>query len=282
VKKTSKRFSLRLAVVVFGMATASFCLSSAGARPLDDVIKSGYLDVAVYEDFKPYSWSENGQPKGIDVEIAREIAKKMGVEPRIVVRVAGENLDTDLRYNIWRGELSTFKMVDMMMHVPQDNDQVHFCCSYQLESFAVIADPKVLTVNTYAPFVYNKIGVEVDTVPDFFLTNAFGGQLMQSIVRRPTFNQTIELWEKGEVSVVMATRAQVEWIKKNTSREARVASPPTPDIVRRNWPVGLAVRTDSRDLGYEMDLHLEEMAKSGRLAEIMSAYGVTYTPIPTN
>lgn len=268
----------------------------AAARPLDDVVKSGYLDIAVYEDFKPYSWSENGQPKGIDVDIVREIARAMGLEPRIVVRTAGENLDADLRFNIWRGELSTFKVVDVMMHVPQDkglnelqpgeveprNDLVHFCCSYQLETFAVIADPKVLTVNTYAPFVYNRIGVEVDTVPDFFLTNAFGGQLMQSIVRRPTFNQTIELWESGEVTAVMAIKAQVEWIRHNTRREARIASPPTPDIVRRNWPVGLAVRTDSRDLGYEMDLHLEEMAKSGRLAEIMSAYGVTYTPIPIN
>jgi ABC-type amino acid transport substrate-binding protein len=292
-----ERLSLKLAVALLGVATASFFgPQPAAARPLDDVIKSGYLDIAVYEDFKPYSWSENGEPKGIDVDIVREIAKAMGVEPRIVVRTAGENLDADLRFNIWRGELSTFKVVDVMMHVPQDkglnqlqpgeveprNDLVHFCCSYQLESFGVIADPKVLIVNTYAPFVYNKIGVEVDTVPDFFLTNAFGGQLMQSIVRRPTFNQTIDLWENKEVSGVMAMRAQVEWIKHTTKREARVASPPTPDIVRRNWPVGLAVRTDSRDLGYEMDLHLEQMAKSGRLAEIMSAYGVTYTPIPTN
>lgn len=284
--------SQKLAVAGMMLVAATF----SHARPLDDVVKSGYLDIAVYEDFKPYSWSDNGMPRGIDVDIATEIAKRLGVEPRIVVRVAGETLDTDLRYNIWRGELTTKKVVDVMMHVPQDkglhqlqpgeteprNDLVHFCCAYQQESFGVIADPEVLTVNTYAPFVYNKIGVEVDTVPDFFLTNAFGGQLMQSIVRRSTFNQTVDLWEKGEVSAVMAMRAQVEWIARNTKRNARVASPPTPDIVRRDWPVGLAVRTDSRDLAYEMDLHLEEMAKSGKLAEIMSAYGVTYTPVPTN
>lgn len=288
--------SLNLAAAL-SLAAALFCVSQpAQARPLDDVVKSRYIDIAVYEDFKPYSWSENGEPKGIDVDIIREVASRMKLEPRIVVRRAGETLDADLRFNIWRGELSTFKMVDVMMHVPQDkalqqlqpgeaeprNDLVHFCCSYQLDSFGVIADPKVLTVNTFAPFVYNRIGVEVDTVPDFFLTNAFNGQLMQSIVRRPTFDETIALWEDNEVSAVMAMRAQVEWMAKQTKREARVSSPPTPNIVRRNWPVGLAVRTDSRDLGYEIDLHLEDMAKSGRLAEIMSGYGVVYTPIPTN
>lgn len=294
---TGSRFPSLTLAVAMTMAAASFCLPKAAtARPLDDVVKSGYIDIAVYEDFKPYSWSESGEPKGIDVDIIREVASRMKLEPRVVVRRAGETLDADLRYNIWRGELSTFKMVDVMMHVPQDkglkqlqegeaeprNDLVHFCCSYQLESFGVIADPKVLTVNTFAPFVYNKIGVEVDTVPDFFLTNAFNGQLMQSIVRRSTFNETIDLWEDNKVSAVMALRAQVEWMAKQTKREARVASPPTPNIVRRDWPVGMAVRTDSRDLGYEIDLHLEAMAKEGKLAEIMSNYGVTYTPIPTN
>lgn len=291
-------FSLKLAVALSGLATALFLTPDASlARPLDDVVKSGYIDIAVYEDFKPYSWTdESGKPRGIDVDIAAEIAKLMGVEPRIVVRTAGENLDADLRFNIWRGEITTKKVVDVMMHVPQDkglnqlqpgeieprNDLVHFCCRYQLETFAVVSDPDIITPKTFAPFVYNKIGVEVDTVPDFFLTSAFGGQLMQSIVRRPTFDKTIALFESGEVTAVMATRAQAEWIAKNSKRKTIITGPPTPDIVRRNWPVGLAVRTDSRDLGYEMDLHLENMAKSGRLAEIMKDYGVTYMPVPTN
>ncbi|EBV3600026.1 hypothetical protein DOI34_26035, partial [Salmonella enterica subsp. enterica serovar Virchow] len=205
--------SLKLAAAVSMAAALLSFQDLAVARPLDDVVKSGYIDIAVYEDFKPYSWSENGEPKGIDVDIAREVAKRMKLEPRIVVRRAGETLDADLRYNIWRGELSTFKMVDVMFHVPQDkalhelqpgeveprNDLVHFCCAYQQEKFGVIADPKVLTVNTFAPFVYNKIGVEVDTVPDFFLTQAFSGQLAQSVVRAPTFAATEKLWDDNEV-----------------------------------------------------------------------------------
>lgn len=298
MKTAGRIFSLKLAVALFGMATASFSLApDADARPLDDVVKSGYLDIAVYEDFKPYSWTdESGKPRGIDVDIVSEVARLMGVEPRVVVRTAGENLDADLRFNIWRGDISTNKVVDVMMHVPQDkglnelqpgeaeprNDLVHFCCRYQLETFAVVSDPDIITPKTFAPFVYNKIGVEVDTVPDFFLSSAFGGQLMNSVVRRPTFNQTIELFESGEVAAVMATRAQAEWIAANSKRKTVITTPPTPDIVRRSWPVGLAVRTDSRDLGYEMDIHLENMAKSGKLAEIMKVYGVTYTPVPTN
>lgn len=283
--------SLTCAVVALLAATAPLSL----ARPLDDVVKSGYLDVALYEDFRPYSWTdETGKPKGIDVDIAAELAKSLGVEVRYMIRLAGENLDADLRGNIWRGDIVDKKMADVMLHVPQDkglmaavpgeaeprNDLVHFCCGYQLETFAVIADPDKIRANSFAPFVYNRIAVEVDTVPDFFLSAAFGGQLMNSVMRARTFDEAVATFERGDAAALMATKAQVEWVFANTKRKAKIMQPPTPGIVRKDWPVGLAVRTDSRDLGYAFDLELEKMAGDGRLEKIMKAYGVTYTPIP--
>lgn len=278
-------------MVVLGMATASF----SQARPLDDIVKSGYIEVAVYDDFAPFSWKDaDGQYRGIDIDIARELAGSIGVELRIMMRQAGENLDADLRANIWRGDIVDRKMADVMMHVPQDrglqelqpgevdprNDLVHFCCKYQLQTFAEIVDPDEITGKTFAQFVYKKIGVELDTVPDFFLTGAFGGQLANSIVRAPTFSKAMQSFEEGDVTAVMATRAQAEWILKNTRRKARIAQFPTPDIIRKDWPIGLAVRTDSRDVGYEFEQVLEKLAASGKLEEIMAAYGVTYTPVP--
>ncbi|EBW9044142.1 ABC transporter substrate-binding protein, partial [Salmonella enterica subsp. enterica serovar Enteritidis] len=52
--------SLKLAAAVSMAAALLSFQDLAVARPLDDVVKSGYIDIAVYEDFKPYSWSENG------------------------------------------------------------------------------------------------------------------------------------------------------------------------------------------------------------------------------
>ncbi len=282
--------SLSCAAVAF-LAAAPFCL----ARPIDDVVKSGYLDVAVYTDFAPWSWTdETGKPRGIDVDIAAELASAIGVEVRYMVRIAGENIDADLRSNIWRGDIVDRKMADVMMHVPQDrgliapvpgeleprNELVHFCCGYYQERFAVVVDPAIITANTFAPFVRRPIAVEVDTVPDFFLSAAFGGQLMNSVFRARTFEQAAQAFEKGEVTAVMASYAQAEWIVRNSARATRIMRPPTPGIVREDWPVGLAVRTDSRDLAYEFDLVLEKLAQSGRLREIMADYGVTYTPVP--
>ncbi|MBN9245259.1 MAG: transporter substrate-binding domain-containing protein [Mesorhizobium sp.] len=285
--------SLRLAAVALGVAVASF----AQARPLDDIVKSGYIDVAVYDDFAPFSWKDaDGRYRGIDIDIAGELAKSIGVEMRVMMRQAGEDLDGDLRANIWRGDLVGRKMADVMMHVPQDrglqemqpgevekrNDLVHFCCKYHLQTFAEIVDPDEIDGKTFAQFVYKKIGVEVDTVPDFFLTSAFGGQLMNSVVRSVTFAKTMQSFEEGKVAAVMATKAQVEWMARNVTRKTKVVQYPTPDIIRKDWPIGLAVRTDSRDVGYAFELELEKLAASGRLKEIMADYGVTYTPVPVN
>lgn len=280
-------------MVALCVTAASFSL----ARPLDDVVKSGYIDIAVYDDFAPFSWKgAKGDYRGIDIDIARELAKSIGVEPRIMMRQAGENLDGDLRANIWRGDIIGRKMADVMMHVPQDrglqqlqpgepeprNDLVHFCCKYHLQTFAEIVDPDEITGKTFAQFVYKTIGVEVDTVPDFFLTGAFGGRLVNSIRRSVTFDKAMQAFEARQVPAVMATRAQAEWIAKNTKRKAAIVQYPTPDIVRKDWPIGLAVRTDSRDVGYAFEQVLEKLAASGRLKEIMAAYGVTYTPVPVN
>jgi ABC-type amino acid transport substrate-binding protein len=105
---------------------------------------------------------------------------------------------------------------------------------------------------------------------------------MNSIVRSVTFAKAMQGFENGDVPAVMATRAQAEWILKNTARKAKVVRYPTPDIIRKDWPVGLAVRTDSRDVGYAFELELEKLAASGRLKEIMASYGVTYTPVPVD
>lgn len=293
--------SVRVALVgsISSLTCAAVALVAAApfshARPIDDVVRSGYLDVAVYADFAPWSWrDEDGAPRGIDVDIAAELAKAIGVEIRYMVRIAGETVDADLRSNIWRGDIVGRKMADVMMHVPQDrgliapvpgeleprNELVHFCCGYHLETFAVVVDPDIIKADTFAPFVRRKIAVEVDTVPDFFLSAAFGGQLNNSIVRSRTFERAAQAFNGGEVTAVMATRAQAEWIVKNTERPTRIMEPPTPGIVRADWPVGIAVRTDSRDLAYEFGSVLENLHDTGRLKEIMAAYGVTYVPVP--
>lgn len=257
----------------------------AVARPLDDVVKSGRITIFVYKNYQPYSWEESGRMTGIDVDIAGEIASNLGVELELLVREADESVDDDLRVNVWKGDLVSHKAADIMLHVPYDRT-----LEIRSESMAILFNPyfdeevavaydaeKLENVETFGRFVTNPIAVEVDTVGDFFLSNAFRGQLHQSIRRGRYFMDAVSTLEKGEAPALMASRAQAEWVKnRNPDKNIKIAQPPTPGIVRSHWPIGMAVRHDSRDLGYKAGDIITQLRESGKLADIFARYGVTY------
>jgi len=258
--------------------------TSATARPYDDVIESGEITIFVYSDFAPYSWEENGEYFGIDVAAAHFIADYLGVKLNLLMRGADENIDDDLRINIWKGDLIHRRAADVMLHVPIDkevdarNDLAVINSPYFLEEMAVVVDKNTIAdLQTFGYFTSEKIGAELDTVSDFFLSNAFRGLLLPNVRRGPTFADTIRLYENEEVAAVMASKAQAEYIAKRAeNRDSYVVQPPMPGIVRRDWRVGIAIKHDSRDLGYAVGDALNEMIQSGRLAEVAAEYGVQY------
>ena len=142
------------------------------------------LRVAVYRDFPPFSRSVGGTLEGADVDLAKAIGEKLGLGVEFMELTADENMDDDLRNAVWKGHYLGGGVADVMMHVPvnrefeQRNDLVVIFGAYQRETFAVARDPSRISETAGFPvFQTEKVGVELDTVPDFFLSGAFGGRL---------------------------------------------------------------------------------------------------------
>ena len=273
---------------VLGVSLGLAPAGPAAARPLDDVVESGKITVFVYSDYAPYSWGEGVEAQGIDVEIAREIGDFLDVETELLIRGADENVDDDLRVNVWKGDLIHRKAADVMLHVPYDrevdvrNELAVLTAPYFQEEMAIVVDAAELpAVETFGRFVATPIAVELDTAGDFFLSNAFRGQLQESIRRGRTFEDAARSFVEGEVPALMASRAQVQWVATRAAEngiETAVLQPPMPGIVRTGWPIGIAVRHDSRDLGYAVGDALAELVDSGRMEELFAKYGVEYLP----
>ena len=272
--------------LVFCLLLFASVWNTAQARPLDEVVDSGYVTIFVYEDYAPYSWQdENGEYKGIDVEIAKHFAKSLDVELRFLMRGADENVDDDFRVNLWKGDLIHRKVADVMMHVPYDreldnrNEFTVLMSPYFLEEVAVVVNTEALPkLETFGRFLNTPIAVEVDTVGDFFLSNAFRGQLHQSIRRGRTFAEVVDQYVSGEVDAAMGSKAQAEWIAKQAAEvESKIHQPPMPGIVRKTWPVGIAIKHDSRDLGYALTDVATELVQSGKMQQITDSYGVSFT-----
>lgn len=260
--------------------------ASLVARPLDDVVDSGSITIFVYSDYAPYSWEDEQGAQGIDVEIGKHIAEFLGVDAEFLIRGADENLDDDLRVNIWKGDLIHRRYADVMLHVPFDrevdirNELAVLSSPYFQEEMAVVHAAKELPeVNTFGRFVTNPIAVELDTAGDFFLSNAFRGQLQQSVQRGRTFSDAERLYLGGKVFALMASKAQSEWVAFQANKagiESLVSQPPMPGIVRTGWPIGIAVKHDSRDLSYAVGDALTDLIETGKMKGIYQRYGVSW------
>ena len=153
-----------------------------GPSALERVTARGALDVAVYKDFPPFSYSEKGQVVGIDVDIARALAEHLGVSASIRAVGADENMEDDLRNNVWKGHYLGGGVADLMLHVPYDdefgrrNDRVALVAPYFREQIVVAVPAGRSDISSLMDlFTEQKVGVELDTLADFYLLSAYGG-----------------------------------------------------------------------------------------------------------
>lgn len=260
----------------------------ATARPLDDVVASGTLRVAVYRENAPFSEEGRGGPSGIEVDLARAIAERLKLALDLRVVEAGENVDGDFRLNLWRGDLAGSALADLMLHVPTDrqlalrNEQVFFTVPYceQRIAFAYRRD-KVEAFESLAASETNPVAVEGTSAADMLLLLAEGGRYRANVRHFRTFEAAAAAFLDGEVPVLGGTRAAIEAALHASGARAEgveVTEPLVPGLVRTRWEIGGAVRQDSRDLAYAVGDALAALTASGEMKALFARHGVTFTP----
>lgn len=271
--------ALAAAVVLTAVASAS-----ALAVPLDDVVARGVLRIAVYRDFPPFSYREGGTLKGADVDLGKAIGEKLGLRVDFMELTADETMDDDLRNAVWKGPILGGGVADIMMHVPvnrsfaQRNDLVVIFGAYQRETYAVARDPARISETAGFPvFQTEKVGVELDTVPDFYLSGAFGGRLAANVVHYTNVGQAVAGLRAGAVAAVFAPLSELEGALGADRAKFPIGSMPAPNLAPAEWQIGLAVKHDARDLGYRVGDIVTELLESGKVAEIYGNHGLTHS-----
>lgn len=266
---------------------------SAQVRSYDTIIAAGVIKVAVYQDFAPYSFKVDGQPRGVDVELAQALATALGVQLELMWAPPGEKLDDDLRDLIWRGsQLRDQQLADLMMRVPYDksytqkrndvgeleNDHVVMFGPYQTERWQVAFDRRRLeAVPSVAVFEKHPIGVEIDSVPSFYLTSIFNGQFGPSTHHFPSVEQAFGALHARSVDAVMAMRGEVDYqMFKAADPEWALAENAYPNMGRQQWEIGMAVHESNRQLAYAIEEALETMIREGTVQKIYAGYGMRY------
>lgn len=251
-------------------------------RDLDRIREDGWIEIAVYEDFPPWSYMADGAAQGIDVDLARLIGEGLGVETRIRMVQAGETLDQDLLNYVYRGAAVGGHVSNLFLHAPYDPayacrfDQVVFTGIYAEEALGIAyrqADyPDKGPVPAY--FRYDTVGVENDAISDFYLTSLVGAA-GDKVRRYRSTAAAMEGLAAGEVIAVMGPLTELQALSGDG---VLVHTPPLLGLERSSWTLGVALSAQHRPLGYEVDAILGDAVADGRLEAIFARYGATYRP----
>ncbi|OWG39823.1 amino acid ABC transporter substrate-binding protein [Stutzerimonas stutzeri] len=262
-------------------------------RAFDDIIESGVLKVAMYENFPPYSYQQDGQPRGVDFELAQKLAEGLGLKLEVLWVTPDETLDDDLRNFIWKGHyLRRDVLADVMLRVPYDrefsykrnelgeliNELVVMFGPYQRERWQTAYDDRrIEDVPSVAVFQYHPIGVEVDSVPSFYLSSVFEGRLAKNLHHYPSVQQAFAALKEGEVDATMAMRGEIEWLMAQAGdSHLKLAENAYPNMGKQVWDLGMAVHESNRQLAYALEEVLEPLILEGGMEKLYAKHGLHY------
>ena len=272
-----RSFLLTLAALLL-----SSLLPAQADEEMDNIRQRGWLSIAVYDNFQPYSNAE----KGIDVDLGKALAAKLGLKAQIVGFKAGEDMSDDLRNMVWKGHYLRGNPADVMMHVPVDpilakaNDKVRIFAPYHHEVMAMariasrVPAPNGSAAIALEVFTREKIGVEGESLADSFLLSTLRGRLNDNVVHFHSIGEAVKALRDDRLSAVMAPRGEIEGALLGDTRFA-VDEVKIGELNPKSWPVGMAVKAEAGDLATALGNALAELQQDGTVSAIFKRHGIT-------
>lgn len=271
----------RAAVALGALALISHVAPSTAAEEgqrtaLQKIRQGGSITVAFYKEYAPFSDDEG---KGIDVDLAKALAAKLGVKMAPVFFAANDSVDADLRKMVWKGTPIS-SPADIMMHVPVDPGymskikQVKVLGAYHRERFGLGRDvAKLPTLDNLEPFATQPIGVDGESMGGLVMASADGGRYMKNIKIFKSSEKAVTALKAGEVSAAIAQQGELEAGLGVDSRYA-IDLPPHPVLKMQQWVVGLAIKADEEELASALQTAMNELIADGTVARIKQSHGV--------
>ena len=245
-----------LALVSFGLA--------AHADTLDDIRKAGKIRIAIDLAIPPFGMTDDKmQPAGSDVDLARLLAKDLGVQLEIVTTTGPTRIPM-LQTN--KADL----VVSTLSITPDRAKVIDFSLPYA-DHPSVVAGMKSATIKELSDLDGKKVAVVRGTTQDSDLTQkAKGAQLV-----RYEDDATMALaFASGQVDIIATARSLLPAIsKKNPARTLE------PKVTMQTFYLAIGMRKDEPKLLAWVNDWVKANLKNGKLGAIYKQYhGVDIAP----
>ena len=252
---------------------------------LEKIRANGVLKVALYKDNDPYSDGTMARMTGLDVSLAEALAGALQLKAAFLPFDAGENMGDDLRNMVWKGHYLGYGPADVMLHVPVDkyfmgeNRQAFIFAPYVREHLVVLSNAKLLdSVRSPEELKGKKVAVEQGTGAASAMMGYSGGLLSSNV---SIFKSGVEaantvLLGKADAAFVSLAQAESAIFQMKLDRKDWAFSKLNmPGVPPNGWPLGMAVKADSKELATLLDNALDAMRASGELLKIFQSHGLT-------
>ncbi|WP_101049276.1 substrate-binding periplasmic protein [Macromonas nakdongensis] len=274
-----------LAALPLALAAPWLPAHATELQDLDKIRASGALKVAVYKDNAPYSGGSANEPTGLDVGLARALARELNLQLNLLPFDAGEKMNDDLRNMVWRGHYLGYGPADVMLHVPVDkylinqNRQTLIFAPYAREVLTVFHRlDKLSGIRSGDDLQSHTLGAERGSGAASILMGYRGGMLRSQVRIFDSGIDAAQAVLKGEIEAAYVTRAQAE-SALFTAKVERAAFGLTelglPGLADNGWPIGMAVKVENKALALALEAALQRLRDKGELLALFREHGLT-------
>lgn len=245
-----------------GSASAS-ASGSASASTEMKLVKEGKLLIATSPDFPPFENLENGEMVGLDIEIGKAVAEKLGLEPEFV------SLQFDSILTAVAAGTQADVGISGLTVDPERAKTVDFSDSYYVDdlSVAVMKNNADITADN-ADEALNKegivIAVQSGTSGETYVKENYPKATVQ-----PYGNSTdaFAALQSGQANAVCTNKAVVERMLANAYTDAQVVK-----SIATGEEYAVAVAQENKALTAAINKALEELQADGTIDDLVAKY----------
>ncbi|CAI2657389.1 putative amino-acid ABC transporter-binding protein [Apilactobacillus kunkeei] len=256
--KLFKSLAVTLAVFGTGAILASCGNSSSSKNYKSELTNSGKLTIGLEGTYAPYSYRQDGQLKGFEVDLAKDVAKKLGLKVNFV-QTKWDSLIAGLGSNRYDAVMNN------MTVTPQREKLYSFSEPYAYSYYTLItkSDSKMMSIKdikgmnivdgagTDNAVVAKKFGANVSSTPD----NSTGYQLIQQGRADGTVN-SVPAWKY--------------FAKHNSTKGLKEIDVPTK--LQAPAETSIMLNKNSKALTKKINQALTELRKDGTMKKLSMKY----------
>lgn len=234
----------------------------AQAELLAQLQATGVLRICADPDNLPFSSKDPGEP-GYDVELAGEIATRLGGQPDITwtPTVLGQRA---LRH-LLEGKCDLFMGLPHEARFLSDNRRLVLSTPYYTLRH-VLVSPMMRPVNNLGGLLEMQVAVEAMSMGDIFLF-----QQRQPRIPYRTQREAFQAVVQGEAPVALLWAPIGFWlVQKHPEAQVQGVAVSAPTL---EFPIAAGMRQGDDALQTAIDTAITEMVTQGKVTEIMGRYG---------